>query len=65
LKGDEKIKKRKNEKENVKEKKKRKGIMDILLSHSPFTARRSCFARRSSKTDSASPTNPLHQHSHS
>jgi hypothetical protein len=38
--------------------------MDISLSHPPSTARSSCFAKRFSKTVSASPPNPLHQHSH-
>jgi hypothetical protein len=37
--------------------------MDISLSHPPFTARRSCFAKRFSKTVLASPANPRHQHS--
>jgi hypothetical protein len=59
-KGKQKIKER-----NRKEKRKEKGIIDILSSYPPYTARRSCFAKRFPKTDSTPQQNPLHQHSHS
>jgi hypothetical protein len=39
--------------------------MDISHSYPRYTARRSCFAKRFSKTDSTPPQNLLHQHSHS
>jgi hypothetical protein len=39
--------------------------MDISLVYPLYTATRICFAKRFSKTDSAPPQNPLHQHSHS
>jgi hypothetical protein len=68
------IKKEKNEKEKVKEKRKgnenKKEKRRVLwtfhsLTHLPRTTRRSCFAKRFSKTVLPSPANPLHQHSHS
>jgi hypothetical protein len=43
---------------NEKQKRKEKGIMDFSAFYPPHTARRICFTRRFSKTDSA-------QHSHS
>jgi hypothetical protein len=39
--------------------------MGISPSYRCDTTRRSCFAKRFFKTDSASPANSLHQHSHS
>jgi hypothetical protein len=38
--------------------------MDNSHSHSPHTARRSCFAKRFPKTDSTPSQNPLYRHSH-
>jgi hypothetical protein len=63
--------KRRKEREGIgkkKEKEKKKwgkGIIGISPSYPCDTARRSCFTKRFSKTDSASPANPLQQHKHS
>jgi hypothetical protein len=64
------MKKRKRKKneikmKNEKQKRKEKGIMDFSAFYPPHTARRICFTKRFSKTDSAPPQNLLHQHSHS
>jgi hypothetical protein len=63
------MKKRKRKKMKLKwkmkNKRKEKGIMDFSAFYPPHTARRICFTKRFSKTDSAPPQNLLHQHSHS
>jgi hypothetical protein len=42
-----------------------KGVMDISPYYPHYTARRTYFAKRFPKTNSAPSQNPLHQHSHS
>jgi hypothetical protein len=62
-----KIKGKKKIKEKIEirnKKEKGGGHIDFSSSHPHYTARRSCFAKRFSKTDSAPPQNPLHQHRH-
>jgi hypothetical protein len=56
--------KKENSKGNRK-KEMREGIIGILPFYPCDTVRRNCFAKRFFKTDSASPANLLHQHSHS
>jgi hypothetical protein len=38
--------------------------MDFSSAYPSYIVRRSCFAKRFSKTDSTTPHNPLHRHSH-
>jgi hypothetical protein len=60
-----KIKKiKKKKRENKKEIKRGKGIIDILPSYLLFAVRRSCFVKCFSSTDSPPPQNLLHQHSY-
>jgi hypothetical protein len=54
----------KREKERKKKIKKGRVLWTFHSSHPPSTVRRSCFAKRFCETVSASPENPLHQHSH-
>jgi hypothetical protein len=53
-------KKKENKKKRKEKKRERKAIMDISSFYLRYTARRSCFAKRFPKTDSAPPQNPLY-----